>query len=132
ARGIQVAIVAVPAEAAQSVADQLVAAGIKAILNFAPARIKVPKDVRFKNVDLSIELETLSFYLAKSSRSRPGRGGQRSAGGVETTTRHTSADPVAWAPSRRTTLAAVTRERVPATPPACRRPTPHPGLSPTP
>jgi redox-sensing transcriptional repressor len=68
ARGIQIAIVAVPMEAAQSVADQLVAAGIKAILNFAPARIKVPRDVRLKNVDLSIELETLSFYLAKSSR----------------------------------------------------------------
>jgi redox-sensing transcriptional repressor len=50
------------------VADQLVAAGIKAILNFAPARIKVPRDVRLKNVDLSIELETLSFYLAKGSR----------------------------------------------------------------
>src|SRR5215813_2179174 len=62
------AILAVPAEAAQAVADQLVAAGIKAILNFAPARIKVPKDVRFKNVDLSIELETLSFYLGKFSR----------------------------------------------------------------
>jgi len=68
ARGIQIAIVAVPMEAAQSVADQLVAAGIKAILNFAPARIKVPRDVRLKNVDLSIELETLSFYLAKTSR----------------------------------------------------------------
>jgi len=68
ARGIQIAIVAVPTEAAQAVADQLVAAGIKAILNFAPARIKVPRDVRLKNVDLSIELETLSFYLAKTSR----------------------------------------------------------------
>jgi len=68
ARGIQIAIVAVPTEAAQAVADQLVAAGIKAILNFAPARIKVPRDVRLKNVDLSIELETLSFYLAKPSR----------------------------------------------------------------
>ena len=67
ARGIQIAIVAVPIEAAQGVADQLVAAGIKAILNFAPARIKVARDVRLKNVDLSIELETLSFYLAKSS-----------------------------------------------------------------
>src|SRR5207248_9575631 len=67
ARGIQIAIVAVPMEAAQAVADQLVAAGIKAILNFAPARIKVPRDVRLKNVDLSIELETLSFYLAKTS-----------------------------------------------------------------
>jgi redox-sensing transcriptional repressor len=68
ARGIQIAIVAVPSESAQTVADQLVAAGIKAILNFAPARLKVPRDVRLKNVDLSIELETLSFYLARGSR----------------------------------------------------------------
>jgi len=68
ARGVQIAIVAVPAEAAQSAADQLVVAGIKAVLNFAPARIRVPRDVRLKDVDLSIELETLSFYLAKSSR----------------------------------------------------------------
>ena len=68
ARGVQIAIVAVPAESAQIVADQLVGAGIKAILNFAPARIKVPRDVRLTNVDLSIELETLSFYLAKAAR----------------------------------------------------------------
>jgi redox-sensing transcriptional repressor len=68
ARGVQIAIVAVPAESAQAVTEQLVAAGIKAILNFAPARIKVPRDVRLKNVDLSIELETLSFYLAKGTR----------------------------------------------------------------
>jgi redox-sensing transcriptional repressor len=68
ARGVQIAIVAVPAESAQAVTDQLVAAGIKAILNFAPARLKVGRDVRLKNVDLSIELETLSFYLAKGSR----------------------------------------------------------------
>jgi len=68
ARSIQIAIVAVPTESAQTVTDQLVAAGIKAILNFAPARLKVPREVRFKNVDLSIELETLSFYLAKGSK----------------------------------------------------------------
>ena len=68
ARGIQIAVVAVPAESAQPVTDQLVAAGLKAVLNFAPARLKTPKDVRLKNVDLSIELETLSFYLAKGSR----------------------------------------------------------------
>ena len=67
ARAIQIAIVAVPAEAAQTVADELVAAGIKAVLNFAPSRIRVPRDVRLKDVDLSIELETLSFYLAKGS-----------------------------------------------------------------
>jgi len=68
ARGIQIAIVAVPGEAAQSVTDQLVGAGIRAILNFAPARLKVPREVRLQNVDLSIELETLSFYLAQGSR----------------------------------------------------------------
>jgi redox-sensing transcriptional repressor len=67
-RGIQIAIVAVPPEAAQTVTDQLVAAGIKAILNFAPTRLRVGRDVRLKNVDLSIELETLSFYLAKGGR----------------------------------------------------------------
>ena len=50
------------------VTDKLVTAGIRAILNFAPARLKVPREVRLKNVDLSIELETLSFYLAQGAR----------------------------------------------------------------
>lgn len=68
ARGIQIAILAVPPEAAQAVTDLLVAAGIRALLNFAPARLKVPRDVRLKDVDLSIELETLSFYLARAGR----------------------------------------------------------------
>lgn len=68
ARSMQIAILAVPADAAQGVAEQLVAAGVKAVLNFAPARIRVPRDMRLKDVDLSIELETLSFYLAKSGR----------------------------------------------------------------
>ena len=63
---------AVPAESAQAVTEKLVAAGIKAILNFAPGRHQgAPKDVRFKNVDLSIELETLCFYLAQGSPLRP-------------------------------------------------------------
>jgi redox-sensing transcriptional repressor len=68
ARNLQHAIVAVPAESAQSVIEKLAACGIKAILNFAPGRIKAGKDVRLKNVDLSIELETLSFYLAQGAR----------------------------------------------------------------
>jgi len=67
-RNLQIAIVAVPAESAQPVTEKLVASGIKAILNFAPGRIKIAKDVRLKNVDLSIELETLSFYLAQGAR----------------------------------------------------------------
>jgi redox-sensing transcriptional repressor len=68
ARAIQIAIVAVPAESAEAVTEALVAAGIRAVLNFAPARLRVPRDVRLKDVDLSIELETLSFYLAKGPR----------------------------------------------------------------
>jgi redox-sensing transcriptional repressor len=68
ARNLQLAIVAVPAESAQPVTETLVAAGIKAILNFAPGRLRAPKDVRFKSVDLSIELETLSFYLVQRPR----------------------------------------------------------------
>jgi redox-sensing transcriptional repressor len=68
ARSVQIAILAIPAEAAQAVTDQLVAAGIKSVLNFAPARLRVPKEARLKHVDLSIELETLSFYLAQGGR----------------------------------------------------------------
>jgi redox-sensing transcriptional repressor len=68
ARGVQIGIVAVPAEGAQAVTDQLAAAGVRAVLNFAPARLRVNREVRFKHVDLSIELETLSFYLAKDTR----------------------------------------------------------------
>ena len=68
ARNLQIAIVAVPAESAQAVTEKLTAAGIKAILNFAPSRIRAVKDVRLKNVDLSIELESLSFYLAQGNR----------------------------------------------------------------
>jgi redox-sensing transcriptional repressor len=68
ARGVQIGIVAVPAEGAQAVTDQLAAAGVRAVLNFAPARLRVSREVRLKQVDLSIELETLSFYLAKDTR----------------------------------------------------------------
>ena len=68
ARNLTIGVVAVPAETAQAVVDQLVAAGVKSILNFAPTRLKVGKDVRLKNVDLTIELENLSFYLAQGLR----------------------------------------------------------------
>ncbi|MBI2467432.1 MAG: redox-sensing transcriptional repressor Rex [Candidatus Rokubacteria bacterium] len=66
--GIQIGIIAVPAEAAQVVGDRLVAAGLRAILNFAPVRLRVPREVRLQNVDLSIELENLSFHLARGPR----------------------------------------------------------------
>lgn len=58
-----VGIVAVPAEAAQAVVDRLVAGGVKAILNFAPATPQVRPGIVVRNVDLTSELEVLSYYL---------------------------------------------------------------------
>lgn len=60
---IELAIIAVPAERAQAVADKLVDAGIKAIMNFAPRSIKVPGDVKVKYQDMAIELESLTYFL---------------------------------------------------------------------
>lgn len=61
---VSIGIIAVPADSAQDVADKLVSSGIECILNFAPASLNVPENVKIKNVDLSRELETLSYYLA--------------------------------------------------------------------
>jgi redox-sensing transcriptional repressor len=61
---IDIAMLAVPASAAQPVVDVVVGAGIKAILNFSPGALKVPSDVKLKSVDLTVSLESLSFYLA--------------------------------------------------------------------
>ena len=62
---IDIAVIAVPAESAQHVLEQVVAAGIKAILNFSPGALKVPPGVKMKGVDLTVSLESLSFYLAQ-------------------------------------------------------------------
>ena len=45
--------------------NEVVAAGIKAILNFSPGTLKVPPDVKVKSVDLTVSLESLSFFLAQ-------------------------------------------------------------------
>jgi redox-sensing transcriptional repressor len=62
-QSIKIAIVAVPASAAQSVVNTLTGAGIRAILNFAPLSLKVAPDVVIKNENMSIELEALSYHL---------------------------------------------------------------------
>ncbi len=58
-----IAILVTPAEAAQEVADRLVRAGVKAILNFAPVPLVVPNDVAVQSVNMALELETLSYAL---------------------------------------------------------------------
>lgn len=60
---IRLAIIAVPADSAQDVVDQLVEAGIRGILNFAPTSVSVPADIAMNAVDLSVQLEQLSFQV---------------------------------------------------------------------
>jgi redox-sensing transcriptional repressor len=62
---IRIAVIAVPAAAAQNVLNLVVASGIKAILNFSPGTLEVPPEVKLKSVDLTVSLESLSFFLAQ-------------------------------------------------------------------
>lgn len=62
-RGVKMAILTVPAAAAQEVANLLVECGIAGILNFAPLVLHVPEDVMVNNVNLAIELENLSYFI---------------------------------------------------------------------
>jgi redox-sensing transcriptional repressor len=62
--GIDVAVLAVPARAAQRVLNEITAAGVKAVLNFAPAPLTVRRTVKVKTVDLTTSLESLSYFLA--------------------------------------------------------------------
>lgn len=64
ARGISIAIIATPASAAQDVADRVTRAGVKSILNFAPSVLQVPDEVEVRRVDLSTELQILTFHLS--------------------------------------------------------------------
>lgn len=60
--GAAIGIIATPAAAAQEVADVLVAAGVRSILNFAPVVLNVPAEIPVRKVDLATELQILSFY----------------------------------------------------------------------
>ena len=70
---IDLAILTLPGNAAQLVAEEIVKSGVKAILNFAPVTLKVPEDVFLRNENMAIELEYLSFCL--KNRNNPGKHG---------------------------------------------------------
>ncbi len=71
-RRIEIAVVAVPAGAAQAVVDRLVASGVRGILNFAPTRLEVPSGVVVRSVDMALEMEGLSYALTHGSRADTG------------------------------------------------------------
>jgi redox-sensing transcriptional repressor len=83
---IVIGIISTPPAAAQEVADHLVDAGVKSILNFAPAVVNVPPDVSIRKVDLSIELQILSFYQQRTQAIATAREANRRLGaqGVDT------------------------------------------------
>lgn len=61
--GIKIAMIAVPAENAQAVADTLIEAGVRAILNYAPINLNVPEDVHVQYIDPVIHLQRMTYYL---------------------------------------------------------------------
>jgi len=65
-RGIDLGIIAVPADAAQKTADALVEAGVKGILNFSPCYIEVPKKVKVVSIDIAMDLARLPYYMPAS------------------------------------------------------------------
>ena len=64
-RTLSIGVITTPASIAQSVADLLVEAGVRSILNFAPRVLAVPPEILLRYVDLSIELQVMSFYQAR-------------------------------------------------------------------
>lgn len=72
---IEIIVIAVPASQAQRITDIAVKAGVKAILNFAPINLKVPPDVVLRSMNMSMEMEYLSFYLCNRHKiDIPGKG----------------------------------------------------------
>ena len=69
--GIRIGIIAVPASAAQRVADELIAAGVRAILNYAPVVLRVPSNVWTREIDPTSALQSLTYYLAGSAEAKP-------------------------------------------------------------
>ena len=69
--GIELGVIAVPVEAAQAVANRLVAAGVRGIVNFAPTRVSVPPGVQVCSIDLAVEFEQLAFLVASQGPQPP-------------------------------------------------------------
>jgi redox-sensing transcriptional repressor len=65
--GVEIVILTTPTFVAQEIAERVAAAGVRAIMNFTYARLELPEEVKVRPVDLSVELQVLSFHLARTS-----------------------------------------------------------------
>jgi redox-sensing transcriptional repressor len=76
-REVSIGVIATPPPAAQTVCDRLVSAGVRCILNFAPVVLQVPDDVEVRKVDLAVEMQILSFHVARKADEDPFMGSSR-------------------------------------------------------
>jgi len=114
---IAIGLIATPAAAAQDVCDRLVAAGVRSILNFAPAVVAVPADVELRKVDLSTELQILAFHeqrraAAATTGGEPG--GSAPSGAVPSGAVPSGADPSGAVPGAGVRAGAAPAPAVPA------------------
>ncbi len=80
---IELAVLSVPAQAAQEVANRLVQAGIRGIFNFAPVLLALPEDVAYVSIDLAVELEQLAFLVSHRDRELARRNASPPGGGLD-------------------------------------------------
>lgn len=73
-REVTIGVIATPSKGAQDVCDRLVAGGVACILNFAPVVLQVPEEVEVRKVDLAVELQILSFHVARRQQAADGAG----------------------------------------------------------
>lgn len=73
-RDLTVGVIATPPDAAQHVAEELVAAGLSSLLNFTATPLSMPEDIQVRRVDLATELQILSFYRRRTAAARTGTG----------------------------------------------------------
>ncbi|MDG3017133.1 redox-sensing transcriptional repressor Rex [Speluncibacter jeojiensis] len=75
--GSTIGVIATPPEAAQAACDRLVDAGVHSILNFAPVVLQVPEHIEMRRVDLAVEMQVLSFHIARNARQAAGESAGR-------------------------------------------------------
>jgi len=77
--GIRLGIITVPAAAAQAAADQLIRAGVRGLVNFAPVPLQAPEGVFVEDIDIAMSLEKVAFFARSDRAAEPARGGRRPA-----------------------------------------------------
>lgn len=90
ARGVEIGVIATPAGNAQEAADAMVRARVRGILNFAPRQLAVPRSVALRNVNMAVELESLSFALTREDARAARRGSRAGPGRPDPSSRYSA------------------------------------------